>query len=102
MAMGLSYDGYYGTILECCLLAAVCCFSSTITFPWDEMLMEATFLTLFMPALPPVTTQWAAASPPAPILAFLYRWLVFRVIAGFGKKKFIGSTAKVRHVFEVA
>lgn len=63
-------------------------------FPWDDMLLETGFLTLFMPALPALTTQWAATEVPSALLAFAFRWLVFRVMVGFGKFKFIGARAE--------
>ncbi len=59
-------------------------------FPWDTMLLEAGFLALFLPpvhALPDLT----AAELPLPTVAFLFRWLVIRLMWGFAKLKFLGT-----------
>ena len=64
-----------------------------LIFPWDSLLFEATVLGLFLPAthsLPDVSS----VSAPAPALTWVYRLLLFRVMFGFGKQKFIGSTSK--------
>jgi len=64
-----------------------------LIFPWDSLLFEASVLGLFLPpthALPVLD----AVSAPAPALAWAYRLLLFRVMFGFGKQKFIGSTSK--------
>ncbi|HEY2511935.1 MAG TPA: lipase maturation factor family protein [Polyangiaceae bacterium] len=62
-----------------------------LMFPWDSMLFEAGVFAIFLPplhALPDVTSVAA----PDPALAWVYRLLLFRVIFGFGKFKFLGST----------
>ena len=64
-----------------------------LVYPWDSVLFEAGFWGMFLPAthfLP----QIAAASAPLPAVAWVFRLLVFRVMLGFGKHKFIGTTAK--------
>ena len=61
-----------------------------LIFPWDCVLFEATLLGLFLPnthALPTLE----AVSGPAPALTWAYRLLVFRVMFGFGKQKFLGA-----------
>ena len=63
-------------------------------WPWDDMGVETAFLSIFMPQLPVITTQWSAAVAPAPMTAFLMRWLAFRVMVGFGRTKFAESTLK--------
>jgi hypothetical protein len=64
-----------------------------LIFPWDCLLFECTLLGLFLPAtraLPEV----AALAAPAPAIAWAYRLLLFRVMFGFGKQKFVGSRRK--------
>jgi hypothetical protein len=61
-----------------------------LIFPWDTMLQEAGFLVLFLPlgqALPSLE----AAHLPLPTVAFMFRWLVLRLMLGFAKVKFIGT-----------
>ena len=62
--------------------------NSVAMFPWDDMILEAGFLAIFLPSLPLVTQSWSATLPPLPIVAFMFRWLGFRVMMGFGKEKF--------------
>ncbi|MET0384303.1 MAG: lipase maturation factor family protein [Polyangiales bacterium] len=61
-----------------------------LVFPWDSLLLETTFLSLFMPATLPLP-QLAAVAAPAPLLTWSLRLLFFRVMFGFGKQKFLGS-----------
>ena len=64
-----------------------------LIYPWDCLLFEATLMALFLPAthaLPELT----AVAAPVPLLAWAQRLLVFRVMFGFGKQKFLGSTSK--------
>jgi Lipase maturation factor len=89
---------YGGPIGFWALLACYVCYLSLDTpmgliFPWDCLLLESTLLALFLPhtqALPHVL----AVSAPAPVLCWAYRLLVFRVMFGFGKQKFLGSRPK--------
>ena len=65
--------------------------SRNLFFPWDTLLQEAGFLVLFVPAaraLPELT----ASALPLPDVAFAFRWLALRLMMGFAKDKFIGST----------
>ncbi len=64
-----------------------------LTFPWDCLLLEAGFIALFLPsvnALPDIS----ATALPLPAVGWAYRWLIFRLVLGFGKFKFIGTNAK--------
>jgi Lipase maturation factor len=76
---------------------ALCCwavwlslhFSLRLVYPWDTVLLETGFLCLFLPAtalLPHVS----ALSLPHPLLPFIFHLLLFRLLLGFGKMKFIG------------
>jgi hypothetical protein len=62
-----------------------------LSFPWECVLLEAGLFGLFLPetlSLP----ELAATHAPAPAIAWAYRILLFRVVFGFGKFKFVGST----------
>ena len=91
-AVGVIYGGPLGW--ECLLVCYVCYLALDLAvaliFPWDCLLFEATLLALFLPetlALP----NLEAVSAPAPALTWAYRLLLFRVMFGFGKQKFVGS-----------
>ncbi|MFI5306918.1 MAG: lipase maturation factor family protein [Polyangiales bacterium] len=64
-----------------------------LVYPWDCVLFEAGFFGMLLPATL-VLPHIAASSPPLPAVAWVYRLLVFRVMLGFGKHKFVGSTAQ--------
>ena len=63
------------------------------TFPWDCLLLEAGFLSLFLPPLL-ILPDVAVTTAPLPVVAWAYRWLFFRLIVGFGKYKFIGGSLR--------
>lgn len=60
-------------------------------FPWDTLLYEVSFLVLFLPAVP-LLPEVAATTLPWPSVAFMFRWLVLRLMLGFGKVKFLASS----------
>ena len=68
-----------------------------LTFPWDCFLLEAGFLALFLPAINSLP-QIQAMAEPLPVIAWAYRWLIFRLMFGFGKFKFFKSGPK-EHVY---
>ena len=61
-----------------------------LMFPWDCLLLEAGFFALFVPEVP-LLPEVAAASLPLPIIAFMWRLLLIRLMWGFAKFKFIGT-----------
>lgn len=61
-----------------------------LIFPWDTMLQELGFLALFLPTHPELPL-WEASALPNPTVAFMFRWLVIRLMLGFGRVKFIGA-----------
>lgn len=92
--MGAIYGGPLG--VYCIALACVLWVSLEmrgLLFPWDTLLQEVGFLALFVPS-PPALPHWSASTLPLPTVAFMFRWLVLRLMLGFGKDKFIGSTAR--------
>ena len=86
---------YGGPYSHWALVSCYLCYLSLdlpvgLVFPWDCLLLESTFLALFLPethALP----LWTATAAPAPLLTWAYRLLFFRLMFGFGKQKFMGS-----------
>ena len=78
--------------------ALLCCYlchlsldlAMALIFPWDCVLFECTLLGLFLPATQALPELGAAALP-APAIAWAYRLLLFRVMFGFGKQKFVGA-----------
>jgi hypothetical protein len=64
--------------------------SAALIFPWDTMLQEVGFLALFLPSVP-MLPEVQAAELPSPLVTFMFRWLVLRLMWGFAKLKFIGS-----------
>jgi hypothetical protein len=58
-------------------------------YPWDCALLEAGVLALFLPSLALLPSLAASDAAPAAI-GWAYRWLLFRVVFGFGKYKFFG------------
>ena len=61
-----------------------------LIFPWDTLLQEAGFLALFVP-LGKVLPSLEATAAALPTVAFMFRWLVLRLMLGFAKTKFIGT-----------
>jgi hypothetical protein len=55
---------------------------SPSVYPWDCLLLESGFLALFLEQ---------DSKSPSPLHAFSFRLLLFRVLVGFGKLKFMGS-----------
>jgi len=68
-----------------------------LTFPWDCLLFEVGFLALFLPAVH-FLPQIQAMHEPLPVIAWAYRWLIFRLMFGFGKFKFFKCGPK-EHVY---
>lgn len=89
---------YGGPLSFAALVVCYVCYLSLdlavgLIFPWDCLLFETALLALFLPATHPLP-ELAAVAAPAPALAWAFRLLLFRVMFGFGKQKFIGSTRK--------
>jgi len=59
--------------------------------PWDCLLLEAGFLAAWLPAVGGSMVRLAMTAAPSPVVAFLLRWLLFRLMFGFGLAKFRGS-----------
>jgi len=77
-------------LLVCYLCQLSLDLAMALIFPWDCALFECTLLALFLPATRALP-ELAASAAPAPAIAWAYRFLLFRVMFGFGKQKFVGS-----------
>src|SRR5262245_21210520 len=64
-----------------------------LTFPWDCLLLEAGFIAIFLPSVNALP-ELSATAMPLPAVSWAYRWLIFRLILGFGKFKFLGTNVK--------
>lgn len=97
IASGLAmvYGGAFGAAGS--LLAWVAMLSladaADLNYPWDCLLLEAGFLALLLPS-GGVLPDLGAATAPSPAVSWALRWLLFRVLFGFGKLKFFGTSAK--------
>ena len=80
--------GFFG-LLVCwlCYLSLDVC---GLWLPWDTLLLEVGFLALFLPTTHVLPDVQALAAPLASV-AFLFRWLLIRLMWGFAKLKFIGT-----------
>lgn len=94
-ALLASYGGPFAgvALLGCWLVYLSLDIALGLSYPWDCLLLEAGFLGLFLPALPPLP-ELTAASLPIPAVAWAYRWLFFRVLFGFGKYKYTGGSLR--------
>lgn len=63
-----------------------------LMYPWDTLLHEVGWLAVWMPALHPLSESVRATGTPPALLAFALRLMIFRLMIGFGKKKFVGTT----------
>jgi hypothetical protein len=96
-ALGVIYGGplSFAGLLFCYLAYLSLDLPMGLIFPWDAALFEASFFSLFLgPTLP--LPSLAAVHPPEPAIAWMYRLLLFRVMFGFGKFKFLGATKSDR------
>lgn len=64
-------------------------FSLRTVFPWETLLLEAGFLCLFLPATETLP-RLVAAELPHPLIPFMFQLLIFRLLVGFGRTKFMG------------
>ncbi|HVU03736.1 MAG TPA: lipase maturation factor family protein [Polyangiaceae bacterium] len=80
----------FGTCYLCYLSLDM---AAGLIFPWDCALFESLVLALFLPGTNSLPNIDALATPP-PALAWAFRLIVFRVMFGFGKQKFMGSGPK--------
>ena len=90
-AWGGAYASPLGLIIAWATLLSIDAGPSACVYPWDSLSLEAAFLALWLPGTQELSVGIAALSLPSPLLAVAYRWLLFRVLVGFGKLKFVGA-----------
>ena len=101
---GVAVAGIAAALNACCggvcaaaslLLANVAFLSYDVvvglSMPWDCLLLEAGWIGALLP--PPVQYELFDQAPVHPAAAWLVRWLLFRLMIGFGKLKFRGTTS---------
>ena len=67
-----------------------------LAYPWDSLLLSVGFLLIFSPPLQAAgftVASLGVVQLPDPQLCFLVRWLLARLLLGFGKLKFMGTGA---------
>jgi hypothetical protein len=64
-----------------------------LSYPWDCLLLEAGFLALLLPNLNALP-ELSITATPLPTVSWAFHLLVVRLMLGFGKTKFIGSSLK--------
>ena len=62
-----------------------------LSMPWDCLLLEVGWLATLLPAPPALWATAAVPRAPHAAAAWLVRWLLFRLLFGFGKLKFVGT-----------
>jgi len=83
--------GFAGQLVAwVCLLSLDAVFN--LGFPWDCMLLEASFLALFLPATPTLPVV-STTTLPLPLMSFMWRLFAVRVMWGFALTKFAGIRA---------
>ncbi|TNE79690.1 MAG: hypothetical protein EP332_10160 [Bacteroidetes bacterium] len=83
--IGLPGTPFY--FLACYLIFLSFDLALGFSFPWDSLLFEAGLLGIFLPQLA-LLPDWSSQAEIHPYIAFLYRFLLFRLLFGFGKYKF--------------
>lgn len=58
-------------------------------YPWSVLILELTFLSIWLPTLDPFSLHLSIS--PSPLHSFSYRLLLWRLMFGFGKFKFVGA-----------
>ena len=96
LAVAIGYQSEYGEASIFCWIAMRSLdLPVGLLYPWDSLLLEAGALALLLPAPPPVWIAGLAMDKPChPWAAASFRWLLARLMLGFGKKKFAGTSSK--------
>jgi hypothetical protein len=66
-----------------------CIFWDGMQFPWENLMFELGFMSIFSPTLLPYDIHQVIVHPWNSYLIWSYQWLLFRLMFGFGKTKFI-------------
>jgi hypothetical protein len=94
--LAMVYGGPFAPFAACVAWALLLSMDlvADLNYPWDCLLLEAGFLAMLLPATQPLALGPGAVEPPSDGLAWAFRWLLFRVMFGFGKLKFVGTGPK--------
>ena len=65
-----------------------CVFWDGMQFPWENLMFELGFMSIFSPALVPFDLTHVHLNAWNSYLIWSYQWLLFRLMLGFGKTKF--------------
>ena len=68
-----------------------CVFWDGMQFPWENLMFELGFMSIFSPALVPFDLTHVHLNAWNSYLIWSYQWLLFRLMLGFGKTKFIDN-----------
>lgn len=79
-------------LVSCWLIFRSLDLSVGLLYPWDSLLFETGLIATLCPALPPLWLGASAAAAPHPWVGWALRWLLARLLLGFGKKKFVGTS----------
>ena len=99
LAAAVGYHSQLGLLIAWATLLSIDNGVHGAGYPWDSFLLENGFLALFLPAVPNALTTGSMATSrlPSPLLAWAFRWLLARLLLGFGKLKFQGSGWRDRY-----
>jgi hypothetical protein len=67
---------------------------ASLSSRWDYLLLEMGFCALFLPRVEFVLHSLSLTSAPLPLMTLYLRWLLFRLMFGFGKMKFHGASLR--------
>lgn len=89
MALGVA-NALFALILWLLYLSFVHVGQVWYGYGWEILLLEAGFLAVFYAPLRSLSA-WSPRSPPAPVVTWLFRWLMFRLMFGAGLIKLRGD-----------
>ncbi|CAE7656556.1 Lmf1, partial [Symbiodinium sp. KB8] len=88
--------------LMCWLITLSMDMAVDMIYPWDSFLLEFGFLCIWAPGLNMLPRATVRAMP-TPLLSFAFRYVLFRLMLGFGKLKFTGTNQEdrlyIKHFF---
>ena len=64
-------------------------FFDGLVFPWENLMFELGFVSIFAPTLVPWSLEAVEVGTWSSHVVWSYRWLLFRLMIGFGKTKFL-------------
>jgi hypothetical protein len=90
---GIGYYSSWMFRLNFCLYHSVdVIFFDSFCFPWENLMFSLGFLSIFAPSLTPWDMEQIQLGPWSSHVVWAYRWLLFRLMFGFGKTKFLDDS----------